>query len=79
MLQYSAIIREILAAKRALDEAVRRLREDNKHLNDAKTLLSELDRLKMSLERQEANEDEDDDGDDGVHSWGVHSSEEREE
>ena len=58
MLQYSAIIRELLVAQKALENAATLLEEDNTHLNDAGALLGDLAFLKMSLETQEAEEDE---------------------
>ena len=58
MLQYSAIIRELLVAQKALENAATLLEEDNTHLNDVGALLGDLAFLKMSLETQEAEEDE---------------------
>ena len=61
MLQYSAIIRELLVVQKAMERVLPLLEGDDSLMSHciAGTILDEVTRFKMSLEQQEVQEDPD--------------------
>ena len=59
MLQYSEIIRKLIEAQRAMDAVAVLLHSDNTFNNESLSILNDMEYLKMSVEQQEVEEDDD--------------------